>query len=370
MSQATAARNEPAAEDGLSAILLDQADRLFAAHIDRAALAEADGGAWPAALWAAVEDAGFPAALVPVAAGGVGFGHSDVMQLIRRSAYHALPLPLAETMIAGALWAEASGEMAEGVLTLAPANASDRLGISQMGGDYVLSGTARRIPWGSRADNVLAFARDAARTSFLALVPAGALAAGVQKRRSVANEPRDTLCFDGVTLPAACVRAAPVGLGADGLLLHGAAIRAQQMVGGMERALDHALSYANERVQFGRAIGKFQAVQHMLAVAAGHYAAATATADAVAESFESDQFTFWVAAAKSRVGEAAGLVAATCHQVHAAMGFTQEHPLHYATRRLWSWRDEFGSDAFWQRLLGEAACKAGGEALWPTLVRS
>ena len=52
------------------------------------------------------------------------------------------------------------------------------------------------------------------------------------------------------------------------------------------------------------------------------------------------------------------------------MGFTQEHPLHHATRRLWSWRDEFGSDACWQRRLGEAACAAGGEALWPTLVRS
>ncbi len=370
MSQATAAPNGAAAEDGLSGILLDQADRLFVTHVDRAVLAEADGGAWPATLWAAVEDAGFPAALVPEATGGVGFGHSEVMQLIRRSAYHAVPLPLAETMIAGALWAKSSGEMAEGVLTLAPVNASDRLGITQRGDGYVLRGTARRVPWGSQADHILAFARDAAGSPFLALVPASALAARVQRRRSVAYEPRDTLSFDGVTLPGARVRAAPPGLETDGLLLHGAAIRAQQMVGGMERALDHALSYANERVQFGRAIGKFQAVQHMLAVAAGQYAAAAATADAVAESFESDRFTFWVAAAKARGGEAAGLVAAACHQVHAAIGFTQEHPLHYATRRLWSWRDEFGSDAFWQRRLGEAACAAGGEALWPMLVRN
>jgi len=370
MSQATATGNEVAAEEGLSGIMLDQADRLFAAHVDRTVLAEADDGAWPAALWSAVEDAGFPAALVPASAGGVGFDHSEVMQLIRRSAYHAVPLPLAETMIAGALWAEASGEMAEGVLTLAPANASDRLGIVRGSDRHVLSGMARRVPWGSQANHVLTFVRDSAEISFLALIPAEAVAAGVQRRRSVANEPRDTLCFDGVTLPAACVRAAPAGLRVDGLLLHGAAIRVQQMVGGMERALDHALSYANERVQFGRAIGKFQAVQHMLAVAAGQYAAATATADAVAESFECDHFTFRVAAAKARVGEAAGLVAAACHQVHAAMGFTQEHPLHYATRRLWSWRDEFGSDAFWQRRLGEAVCAAGGEALWPMLVRS
>lgn len=370
MSQATVARDEAGAADGLSGILLDQADRLFAAHVNQAVLADADGGAWPNALWSAVEDAGLPAALVPAAAGGVGFGPSEVMQLIRRSAYHALPLPLAETMVAGALWAETSGEMAEGVLTLAPANASDRLLIARSDGGYVLSGTARRVPWGLRADHVLAFLRDDAGSAFFALVPAGALAAGAQARRSVANEPRDTLRLDGVTLPAACVRPAPVGFGADGLLLHGAAIRTQQMVGGMERALDYALSYANERVQFGRVIGKFQAVQHMLAEAAGQYAAATATADALAESFGSEHFAFWVAVSKARVGEAAGLVAAACHQVHAAMGFTQEHPLHYATRRLWSWRDEFGSEAFWQQRLGDTACAAGGEALWPMLVRS
>ncbi len=370
MSHTIVKRDEAAMMNELSGILLNQADRLFAAHVDRAVLAEADGGAWPAALWSAVEDAGFPAALVPAAAEGVGFGHSEVMQLIRRSAYHAVPLPLAETMIAGALWAEASGEMAEGVLTLAPANGSDRLGIAPSGEGHVLSGTARRVPWGLQADHVLAFARDDAGTAFLALIPAEALVADVQKRRNVANEPRDTLRLDGIALPAACVRPAPAGLGADGLLLHGAAIRTQQMVGGMERALDHALSYANERVQFGRAIGKFQAVQHMLAEAAGQYATATATADALAESFGSEHFAFWVAVSKARVGEAVGLVAATCHQIHAAMGFTQEHPLHYATRRLWSWRDEFGSDAFWQQRLGDAACAAGGEALWPMLVRS
>lgn len=370
MSQATTARDEAAAADGLSGILLDQADRLFAAHVNQAVLADADGGAWPNTLWSAVEDAGLPAAMVPASAGGVGFGPSEVMQLIRHSAYHAVPLPLAETMVAGALWAEASGEMAEGVLTLAPANASDRLLIARSGDGHVLSGTARRVPWGLQAAHLLAFARDAAGAAFLALAPAEVLAADAQARRSVANEPRDTLRLDGITLPAGCVRPAPAGLGADGLLLHGAAIRTQQMVGGMERALDHALSYANERVQFGRAIGKFQAVQHMLAEAAGQYAAATATADALADSFGGEHFAFWVAAAKARVGEAVGSVAAACHQVHAAMGYTQEHPLHYATRRLWSWRDEFGSDAFWQRRLGEAACAAGGEALWPMLVRS
>ena len=74
-------------------------------------------------------------------------------------------------------------------------------------------------------------------------------------------------------------------------------------------------------------------------------------------------FGFAVAVAKARVGEAAGKIVAVVHQVHGAMGFTREHPLHRSTRRLWAWRDEFGGEATWQKRLGAAALAAGGEAL-------
>jgi acyl-CoA dehydrogenase len=76
---------------------------------------------------------------------------------------------------------------------------------------------------------------------------------------------------------------------------------------------------------------------------------------------------FAIAVAKARVGEAAGTVAAIGHQVHAAMGFTREHTLQYRTRRLWSWRDEFGNETHWQRQLGELAVEHGGDGLWPFL---
>ena len=46
------------------------------------------------------------------------------------------------------------------------------------------------------------------------------------------------------------------------------------------------------------------------------------------------------------------------------MGFTLEHPLHRYTRRLWSWRDEYGNEAFWNARLGEAASRAGSSGLW------
>ena len=231
---------------------------------------------------------------------------------------------------------------------------------------YRLSGRLARVPWGDRADRILVFAHDAAGAAHLALVPPPV--PGNDARVNLAFEPRPSLSFDGVAVPDNAIRAAPP-ICADGLLVLGAAMRAQQMVGAMERCLEHALKHANERKQFGRALAKFQAIQHMLAEAAGHFAAASAAADGAAEAWGHPEFRLATAMAKARVGEAAGKVAAICHQVHGAMGFTQEHPLHFSTRRLWSWRDEFGGEAFWEAEIGRSVCAQGGEALWDRLVR-
>lgn len=350
---------------GLAALLLDQADRLFAQHAGRAVLAAADRGTWPEALWDAAEAAGFPLALAAEDRGGVGLGRREAGLLVRRSAYHTVPIPLAETIVANALWTEAGGEAVAGTVTLAPTNARDRLSVrSAPGGGASLSGTALRVPWGGGAGHVLVRATDEAGAGRLCLVAGGRAAA--QPFRNLAHEPRDTLVFEDVMLAADAVR--PAGdLSADDMLAHGAAMRAQQLAGAMARCLDHALAYAGERSQFGRALAKFQAVQHMLAVAAGQLAAATAAADALLEARDGAELAFAAAVGKARTGEAAGQVAAICHQVHAAMGFTQEHPLHFATRRLWSWRDEFGAEAFWQARIGRLVCARGGAALWTTV---
>jgi acyl-CoA dehydrogenase len=357
----------PGAAGEMSRILLDQADRLFRQHVTKERLAEADTGAWPAAMWDAMQEAGLPRAMVTEAQGGAGLSAADAMRLIRRSAYFTLPLPLAETMLATALWAEASGEAVDGPLSLAPTNARDAIGIRQDGEDYALEGEAHAVPWAAQVAHVLVLARDAAGAPYLVLLPR--VPSNAPPRRNLAFEPRASLGLNGVKVPRDAVRPAPE-IGPDGMLPLGALVRAQQMVGAMERCLDHALAYANERRQFGRPIGKFQAVQHMLAEAAGHYAAAAAAVDLAAEAFATPGFAFAAAVAKARTGEAAGKVAEIAHQVYGAMGFTQEHPLHFSTRRLWSWRDEFGSESLWQERIGRLVCGRGGEALWPMLAGS
>ena len=156
---------------------------------------------------------------------------------------------------------------------------------------------------------------------------------------------------------------------ADSVRGAGALLRAAQMAGAMEAALDLATTYANDRVQFGRPIGKFQAVQQQLALLAEEAAAALVAVESaaicLAEQRQSAEFA--VGAAKVRAGEAAGTVAEIAHQVHGAIGFTEEHSLHYLTRRLWSWRDEFGDKSYWAAFLGRRIAAAGGAGLWPLI---
>jgi acyl-CoA dehydrogenase len=108
----------------------------------------------------------------------------------------------------------------------------------------------------------------------------------------------------------------------------------------------------------------------MLAMLAGQVAAAIAAAEAAVEASGDAPDEFAVAVAKARVGEAAGKGAEIAHQVNGAMGFTREHSLHYSTRRLWSWRDEFGNESYWQQRLGRKVAAAGADALWPMLTRT
>ncbi len=208
-----------------------------------------------------------------------------------------------------------------------------------------------RVPWGRAAEAVATLSGAAVRL-------AGRDDIRFEPGASLAGEPRD--------LPIAIGegRSAPLpnALSADLVRGVGALMRAAQMAGAMEAALGLATTYANDRVQFGRPIGKFQAIQQQLALLAEEAAAALVAVESAAISLAEGRQSaeFALAAAKIRAGEAAGTVAEIAHQVHGAIGFTEEHFLHNLTRRLWSWRDEFGDEAYWAGLLGRRIAAAGG----------
>jgi len=336
--------------------------RLFADHVDRGLRERAEAGAFDAALWQRVVEGGYPWMLAAEGAGGLGQPWRHGFAVLRAIGHWQVPLPLADTLVAAQLAALAGFALPDGPLTLIEQGCGNDLHVHGGTGGERLSGTVHHVPWARHAQTALLSLRDAR----LVLLPLrGARGLGLQPQVDLAGEPADTLHFDAVALPAPAGHTLALDQPAWTL---GALARCAMMVGALESALAQALRHAGDRVQFGRPIGRNQAIQQQLALLAGDVAAARmATQVACDDAPDGAATLFGTAVAKVRCGEAATRGTAIVHQVHGAIGFTQEHPLHFATRRLWAWRAQFGADAEWAQRLGRAAIRAGAAGFWPAL---
>lgn len=295
--------------------------------------------------WGRIEEMGFAGLLLGEDAGGFGGSWTDAGIVFRLAGYHALALPLVEAVIAARLAADAGFE-GSGIGTLA--SASDG---SLTGGSF--TGVVKGAAWGRDAGYVVA---PAPSGGAMILSTEGA---AVEERSNAAGEPRDVLRFTG---------SAAVSVDADVFAL-GAAARAMQMAGALDAALEMAVGYVNDRKQFGKPLGKLQAVQQALAVFACEAAAANCAAVGVAQALDRGDADFEVATAKARANMAAGVGTSIGHQAHGAIGFTHEYGLHPLTRRLWSWRSEFGGENHWTLLLGKRIAAGGADNFWPDMVR-
>lgn len=321
--------------DDLRSILIEQVERLLADTVTPDLLRALEKGAWPDALWAEVEGLGLTLALASEAHGGAGLGWDDAVAVWQVLGRHGAPLPLAESMAAAGILSDAGIQPPPGPIGL------------QVPGEGGL-------PWGRRVRHV------AVGDGAVALHPAGAVTEG---RGTISRLPQDRVAV-GVA------RAEAAAPGPDTALLAGAMIHAALIAGALEAVLAMTVDYATTRKQFGRLIGGFQAVQQLLAQAAGEVAAAGVAASHAGRSAARRGLAgaaFEIASAKVVCGEAAGKVAAIVHQVHAAIGFTDEHQLHLFTRRLWAWRDACGAERVWAKRIGTAALARGGANLWADL---
>ncbi len=333
-------------------ILADTVARLFGDLVTRDVLQDAETGVWPEALWHACEENGLTLALVPEERGGAGLSWTDSFVIARAAGYYGPPVPLVETMLGAWLLAEAGIDIPEGPLTVAPVRSGDAL-VLESGG---LAGTAVAVPWGRQAQHVVGMT--GGNITLAALD-----GAEIEKDCNIAREPRDKLAFDNV----AVVASNPTTLPQDTLQLYGAMFRAAQLAGGVARALDETVQYAGDRIQFGRPIGKFQAIQQNLAALAGQMASAGASAEMAFRAADRGEPRFEAASAKVVTGDAAGAAAGTAHQIHGAIGFTYEHILQFTTRRLWSWRAEFGAESRWAEEIGKSVAGRSADAFWPDL---
>lgn len=346
-------------------LLLDATSRLFEGVCTTETLEAAEAGEWPADAWAAVAENGLPLALLPETSGGAELTLPQGVALLREAGRQAVPLPLGETMLATHLLHRSGLALPAGPVTPGPLAPRDRLRLRRSAhGASSLDATVHRLPW-ARAAHVLLVVEDVegGDGSHIVLLPPDE--GRLERGTNMAGEPRDDLVFDGVPVPPE--RLAPSPISAVELRRLAALFRLALMAGAEERVLALTLEHAGERVQFGRPIGRFQAIQQHLAVLAGETAAVVAATEAAAQAMGTPEAPLAIASAKARAGESVRTVAAISHQVHGAIGFTREHVLHHFTRRLWAWRDEAGSESDWWDELGAQALAAGRDGLWPLL---
>ena len=350
--------------DDMRQMLLDTLQPVLADHCTAERVQAAEAGGFDATLWQVLDDLGYPLAAVPEDAGGIGLGLADLCALLRLCGQHCAPVPLAESQLAAWLLARAGLDLPGGLLTVAVTTAPDAAQSDPTG--LRLTASLPRVA-AARHAGALAVLVEHAGARYVALLTRNQL--GIEPGDNLAGEARDEVRID-TTVPAARYRRLEQGPDAAGLEALQALLRAALMSGALRRVLQQSLDYARERKQFGRPLAAFQAIQQQLAILAAEVVAAAAAVDHAAVLAEHGPAPDAIAVAKVRSGKAAGIACRIAHQVHGAMGFTQEYSLQHATRRLWAWRDEAGSEAVWARRLGQRLTAAGADALWPLTTTS
>jgi acyl-CoA dehydrogenase len=338
-------------------LLADTLDRLFR-DLGKTQASLSEG--WNDALWRRLDEMGLTLLLVPEEQGGIGGTLEDAHAVARALGAFAVSLPLGEAMLAHRVAARCGLDVArDGSVVGLATSTTGGLDRGQ-DGRWLFTGTLHGVPWGRHLKQVLAVV-ELEGHHHLAALPLDA--AVCREAQNPAGEPRDRLLLDGVpTVTVPC----PADV-AHGLVYLSALWRVGQMAGAMHTLLARTVDHARDRVQFGRPIGSFQAVQQQIAVFAEETAAMACAAQAAFRSAARGAAHFEIAAAKLRANLAVETATAVAHQVHGAIGFTREHDLRHYTQRLLSWRSEFGNDRHWSEALGQAVISRGVDTFWADL---
>jgi acyl-CoA dehydrogenase len=288
--------------------------------------------------WPVLVELGLPLVGIEEERGGSGGSVTDLAVLVRALGRHAISTPLIESAAANWVMAHARGEADAGS---APEPGLRTITAGQTAG------------WARHADEIVLY-----RAGLALLADTGAPGVTVEPRLNVAGEPVDAVLTDaaaGVPLngapPAEAVRAR-LGL-----------LRAAALAGAVEGAYELTRAHVITREQFGKPLVRIPAVASNLAIVKAAViqcdAALTRACDRVSLAS--------VAAARIIAGRAATQTARIAHQLHGAIGVTEEYRLHRFTKRLWAWRDAGTSEHEWSVLLGDLAATVGEPAFWDDL---
>jgi alkylation response protein AidB-like acyl-CoA dehydrogenase len=323
-------------------------------------------------LWNKMAELGWMALSIPEESGGIG-DFLDLITVLKEMGHACFISPFFSTMVLGACAIMEAGNsaqkqkylpaIAEGKMriTLALLEASAtysaeavKTKATAQNDNYIIEGRKLFVPDANSADYLICVARtgaasDPAQGITLFLVDRNAPGVSCELLQTISGDKLSEVSFDTVQVSSENVLG-EVGKGwphIEKVLAKAGVGTCAEMVGGGERVLDLTLTYAKERMAFGRPIGAFQSVQHRCAdmlmdLESSRYAmyqAAWHLNEGIPAARE-------VAIAKSWVGQAYRRIVISAHQIHGAVGFTEDHVLHWYTRRAKSQEFSFGDFSF------------------------
>jgi acyl-CoA dehydrogenase len=309
-------------------------------------------------LWDELDRLGFLSLAVPDELGGGGGTLADAAVIVRAHGEACAAVPVAEAaFVAAPLLAAAEMPGPGGPFTV---GVGDLYAERTAPGSWQLVGSLPRVPWLRSVEHVIALA-DTADGSAVVVLPVADPRLLLTEGTNPAGEQRDSALLEGVV--TAQVFPLPTGLWLHEIELLGATARALQIAGAARGVLRATLRHVGEREQFGRPLGAFQAVQQNIATLAAHVVTTEVAADAAVLALQSGGVDreLLVATAKAEASALARPIAAIGHQLHGALGFTREHRLGALTRRLWSWRDEYGNELYWRERMAGLVTDWGGD---------
>lgn len=299
-------------------------------------------------LWDSVSELGLPLVGIDESAGGSGGTLLDLLAILHAAGQHSVPLPLSETHLAAWLLSEAGQQVSDGPMTVVPGTPKDTLTLA----DGVVSGRAYDVPWARGVDRIVALVDDPSGAPYIVTIDPGACE--ITPGTDLAGQPRDVIEVKDLAVQAV---SSPVDR--DGLLLRGALVTAAKMAGALEATATLTRGYTEERVQFGRPISKFQAVQQHVVTLFQMATMASLNVSRAGRTAMDGSASFEICALKQVVDKNASIAIRAAHQAHGAFGMTQEYGLQQLTRRLNTWRSEFGDELELASRIGKAISHAG-----------
>lgn len=320
----------------IDTLIIDAFEQWLAGEVDPTLVRRIEGGESSRQLWESLIESGFADLLLPEAEGGAQASLPTLFRFVFACGACSLPLPLPTTLWVRAVLRRNGLAIPDGPIALASGHRD---------GERILCAA---VPFAATAEWVLADLGDEALLLPLAHaeVQAPGIYGSLRRDLSWPSEPQGA-----VRVP-----------GRQDWQSVGAALTAALIAGASSCVLNMTLEYANNRTQFGKAIGRYQANQQQISVMAEEVFAARMAAD-LAWQGTSVPPRARAALAKVRASEAAMLIAGIAHAVFGAIGITEECDLQMFTRRLHEWRGDFGSAAFWQQEIGRELLANGDDML-------